>query len=439
MVNADLRVDSLLVDGILKQTLPKELLIVGPAGTGKTRGILNTIHLLCRDNPGLRVLMARQTRVSMSDSVLVTYEQEVLAEDSMQSVARGASRRGRTGYAYPSGSEIVLMGLDEPARAYSTAWDLIYINEAIEVLDEAWDTLGTRLDRPGRSLALGYLIGDTNPGDPSHWLRKRIDAKRLVHWPTSHKANPAMWQDGRWTKAGLAYIARLDRLTGTRRKRFKEGLWAAGEGQWFESFSDQHISVKAAYHPSAPVYLAVDSGVHTAAVWFQIRQGKDGPIITVFGDYYAFNVPAYDVALQILARTAQLCKGRFDVGLTDPAGNSSTPIGPTVSDEYRRAGLKLDYWPSYSGSVVSGLTLIESFVSCSPPALLVSPDCQHLINAMANYKRAKRSNQYIDRPVDPQHPYEDVMDALRGGLQHKFPEGRRPGPGLVYIPGRNVF
>jgi hypothetical protein len=244
-----------------------------------------------------------------------------------------------------------------------------------------------------------------------------------------------MWAGGAWTPAGRNYLAARDQLTGTRKKRFRHGLWAAGEGQWFAGFTDAHVSERAAYDPAFPVHLAVDSGVHTGAVWFQIRPG---PLVTVFGDDYAFNVPAFDVAARILAKSGVLCGGRLDVVTTDPAGRSPTATaGPTVVQEYRRAGLKTDPWPVCG--VPDALALVDSFVSVEPPALLVHPVCTRLLEAFANYKRAKRGGQWIDRPEDPQHPYEDVMDALRGGLQDKFPDGRKPVPRFGRTPARNLF
>jgi DNA polymerase III delta prime subunit len=422
------RVDTRLKRAIESRSLPQELVIVGPAGTGKTYAILAFLHLLAADYPNLRILICRQTRVSLSDSVLVTYEQEILPADGMQWLSAGISRRHRASYPYPSGSEIVLGGMDSPTRIASTAWDLVYVNEAIELDEDGWETIGSRLNRPGRDPRFGFLIGDTNPGDPSHWLKKRIDEGRTVGWDTAHEANPSLHNGKQWTDAGTLYMERLSRLRGTRRKRFLEGLWAAGEGQWFDTFGESHVSTEAAYHRAYPVVLAVDSGVETAAVWFQVRPGSDGPRITVFADYYSFGKPAYDVAREIVAKGISLCGGRFDLGVTDPAGGAATGIGVTVLGEFERAGLKLETWPRYPGSVLDGLKLLESFVAVEPPNMLIYPECVHTIAAFHNYKRAQRAGQWVDRPVDPQHPHEDVMDALRGGLQARFPEGRKPAP-----------
>ena len=376
----------------------------------------------------------------MTESTLVTYEDEILKADGMGRMAHNCLRRVRQSYDYPNGSTLVVRGLDKPTGVFSTAWDLIYVNESIETTEEAWDALSGRLDRPGRPGSFGYLLGDTNPGDPGHWLKKRCDEGRTARWETGHEANPGM-HDGRgWTEAGKRYLARLDRLRGTRRKRYRDGLWAAGEGQWFETFeADSHVSDLARFDPTRPVHLAVDSGVHTGAVWFQVAPGPHGDVVKVFADYYAFNTPAHVAATEIQATGKRLGVNRIDRGSTDPAYKAATAVGPTVLGEYLRAGLKLDPWPSYPGSVIDGLNLIDSFVSHDPPLLLVHPRCERLIEAFSNYKRAKRGGQWIDRPEDPQHPHEDLMDALRGGLQDKYPEGRRPESKLGRVHAGKVF
>jgi len=439
--NKSVRIDVRLADALQSGEFPKEVLIDGPAGTGKTFSVLCFLHCLLADYPGIRCLAVRQTRASLSQSVLVTYEQEVLPLDGMGILARGATRKNRQSYIYPNGSELAVGGLDRPDRILSTSWDLIYVNEAIELFEDGWDALAGRLDRPDRTLPLGFILGDTNPGDPSHWLKKRCDAGRIERWETDHKANPAMHDGVSWTEAGERYLARLDRYRGTRRKRFLEGIWAAGEGQWFDTFTDSHIDTYARYDSNYPVHLAIDSGVHTGAVWFQVRPTPNrGDMVTVFGDYYAFNLPAYSAAQAIMAKSRSLGIHRFDRGVTDPAGNSRNAIGPTVVAEYARAGLTgLGNWPSYPGSVIDGLSLIESFVAVDPPQLLIHPDCVDLRNAFANYKRKKRSGQWIDEPEDPQHPYEELMDSLRGGLQDRFPEGRKWKPDLPRVSARQVF
>lgn len=411
-------------------------MVVGAAGTGKTFGILTVLHCLAADYPSLRILMARATRSSITQSTLVTFEQEILPADSMEAVASGAQRRVRQSYQYPNGSEIALGGLDKPDKIMSSAWDIIYINEAIETTEEAWEKLATRLNRPGRPSWLGYLIGDTNPGDPGHWLKKRAENGHTTLWDTAHEANPGLYDHrrNRWTEAGENYIAALDRLTGSRKKRLRHGLWAAGEGAWFDGFDHgKHVSELAEYDPRFPVYVGLDSGNHAAAVWFQLRP----PGVCVFADMLSVGDGAYRAALQVRSISEALCGGRIESAATDPAGGAKTGIGITTFAEYERAGLRFHPWPLRTR--IDSLNLVESFVSVEPTEMLVHPRCQHLINAFANYKRAKRQSQWIDEAEDPQHPHEDLIDALKGGLCDKFPEGRRPAPKLRRVHGSSLI
>ena len=423
----DTRVDVRLRQSIEAGTLPRELLVCGPAGTGKTFGILSVIHTILADYPGVRALLVRQTRTSLTNSVLPTYEDEVLKLDGMQRIARGCGRSHRESYRYPHrggpDSELVLGGMDRPERVLSSAWDIIYANESIELSEAGWDALTGRLDRPGRPSRFGWLVADTNPGDPLHWLKQRCDEGRTALWDTTHRANPAMWAAGGWTEAGLRYLARLSTLRGTRRKRFLDGIWAAGEGLWFDAFeAEAHVLLSAVYSPELPVCLAVDSGVYTGAVAFQrVPQPRGTDLVVVFWDYLSEGLGARANAAAIVAGLAGRTGRRLKV-TTDPAGGARNPIGPTVLAEYRAAGLNADGWPT--GSVADGLALIEGLLSPGgPPLLAIHPGCKHLVTAMANYRRKKRAGQLTDEPEDPQHPHEDLVDSLRGGLRAEFPDG----------------
>lgn len=415
-------VETRLIEAMEKGELPDDLLICGPAGTGKTFSILTVLHILAADHPNLRILICRETRSSLTESVCVTYEQEILPADGMASLSHGVQRRVRQSYRYPNGSEIVLGGLDIQTRILSTSWDIIYVNEAIETREESWEMLGGRLNRPDRNPDFGYLIGDTNPGGPGHWLKERCDKGLTTLWDTTHEANPSLHDGIGWTDAGELYRARLDKLTGTRRLRLRDGVWAVGDGLWFDSFDpEKHVSEDADFDPALPVHLAVDSGVFTGGVWFQVRDvaGEDGHSrhVNVFGDYLSENLNAEANALAINRITntlAPICTRL--IGTTDPAGGARNPVGPKVIETYKANGLILRPWPV--GSVSDGLERIEALLNPigGQPRLTIHPRCKQTISAFQSYKRAKRANQWMDYPEDPQHPAEDVMDSLRGGL-----------------------
>lgn len=210
-----------------------ELILSGPAGTGKSRACLEKLHACLLRWPGSRALVVRKTRESLTETALVTYEDKVLPVDS--SIKEGAQRRVRQSYRYPNGSSVVVGGMDKATKIMSTEYDIIYVQEAIELTENDWESLTTRL-RNG-VMPFQQIIADTNPDSPSHWIRQRANAGRLKLLDSKHEDNPSLWSGGRWTEAGARYIAKLDALTGVRLPRLRHGKWVAAEGVVYGDWS----------------------------------------------------------------------------------------------------------------------------------------------------------------------------------------------------------
>ena len=217
------------------------------------------------------------------------------------------------------------------------------------------------------------------------------------------------------------------------------------DGLWFPDFDPaSSVADRAEYDRALPVTIAVDSGVTTGAVFFQIHRHvtQSGPVeeVHVFADYLAENLTAEQNARAILEKARTHCEARWDAIATDPAGGSRNPVGATVIAEFERAGLRpLHRWPR--ASVTDGLALLASFLHPAEGAsrLIIHPRCEETIRALTYYRRAKRGGQWEDNPEDPQHPFEDIMDALRGGLCFRYPEGRVMQPSLKRVLARRAF
>src|SRR5690349_1412420 len=94
----------------------KEVLIEGPAGTGKSFMALWKVHLALLKYRGARALMVRKTAVSLTATALVTYRERVLgAHPGHFGVAfYGGSRAEPAQFRYPNGSSINIGGMDKP-------------------------------------------------------------------------------------------------------------------------------------------------------------------------------------------------------------------------------------------------------------------------------------------------------------------------------------
>ncbi len=217
-----------------------ELLLAGPAGTGKSLANLLRCYHAARDYPGARILIVRKTRESLTESVLVTWERDILGPTHPVLTKRPVIRRVRQSYTFPNRSEVVIGGIDKPGKILSSEYDLIYCPEATDLTVDDWETLGGRL----RAARVPYqqIIADCNPTTPHHWLYKRFQAGALRLIPTTHKDNPRYWDAaaGDWTPLGNQYLARLGRMTGTRRDRFLIGAWVAAEGVVYAFDVDIH-------------------------------------------------------------------------------------------------------------------------------------------------------------------------------------------------------
>ena len=212
-----------------------EILISGPAGTGKSRACLQRLDGFALQYNESRHLIVRKTKTSMAESALLTYERDVMGFE--HPIVQGAQRRYRQQYRYPNGSEIIISGMDKPTKIMSTEFDSIYVQEAIELIEEDWESLTTRL-RNGR-MPFQQIISDTNPGSPTHWLKQRADIGTTELIASTHEDNPVLWdmRKAAWTERGEKYIERLNNLTGARKQRLRFGRWVQAEGVVYEDYN----------------------------------------------------------------------------------------------------------------------------------------------------------------------------------------------------------
>lgn len=215
-----------------------EVLISGPAGTGKSVGGLTKMHLAAMKYPNFRGLLVRKTAASLGASTLEVWRRDVaapsLAIGEIDFYGGSASEPAQYRY-LRNGAKVVIGGLDKPTKIMSSAYDIIVVDEATETFVADWEALLTR----GRAGNMPYsqLIGMCNPDAEHHYLYQRAMAGGLTLMESRHEDNPAYFNaDGTLTEAGRAYIGRLDKLTGVRYWRLRKGLWVAAEGLIYEEW-----------------------------------------------------------------------------------------------------------------------------------------------------------------------------------------------------------
>lgn len=254
-----------------------ELLLEGPAGTGKTFFLVWWAHQLCELFPGIRIYFVRQTRKSLNNSAMSLYED--LLGYGHPVLESGGKRSNRDEYIYPhrsrvtdpgdgkgprrfaGSSMIYLLGMDNPDRLMSTEGDVAMFFEATEGNLDGWDKLGSRMRRG--YLPWNFRVADVNPGPATHWLNVRADETlvladdlvaqlgesarempKMQRVRTTLKDNPKYWDTtlNQYTQLGVEYKIKLASLSPVNRLRLEDGEWVSSAGQVYEGYrSEKHI------------------------------------------------------------------------------------------------------------------------------------------------------------------------------------------------------
>ena len=257
-----------------------EVLMSGPAGTGKSRACLEKIHMMCLLNPGMRALIIRKTAVSLTSTTLVTYQEHVAKEALASGEVKyfGGSAKDAPCFRYGNGASITVGGMDKATRIMSSEYDVIYVAEAIELVENDWESATTRL-RNGK-VSFQQIIADTNPDAPHHWLKQRCDSGRTKIIYASHEDNPVLYdaREQAWTPVGASYIDKLDNLTGVRKERLRYGKWAAADGLVYDMFDPAVHLYKPVEEPPLTWnrYWSVDFGFTNPFVWQSWAEDPDG-------------------------------------------------------------------------------------------------------------------------------------------------------------------
>lgn len=115
-----------------------EVIISGPAETGKTISSLHRLHCDMLDNPGAQAVIVRKRQVDMAGTCLQTFQEKVLTDGSDVTIYGGTKPER---FIYKNGSTIWVGGMDKPGKVLSGERDFIYVNQAEELTLDDWETL----------------------------------------------------------------------------------------------------------------------------------------------------------------------------------------------------------------------------------------------------------------------------------------------------------
>lgn len=312
-------------------------------------------------------------------------------------------------------------GTDEAVRDSLKGYELGWfgLDEATQLKKVSYDTLRTRLRRPG--FALAGLVA-SNPAGTAHWLTKVVQGSEqdyemgvrpneLIIRARSYD-NPYIRSD---------YIEELKKQYKNDPAGYdmyvlgKDGIDVPGKPVFRKDFNDKvHIDPAVKFLPHLPLYIGLDFGFHhPAAVWvqkdvndnFNIIAEKVGEDIGVdaWGDLILdFNKTHFPRAKQV-------------VYFGDPAGAQLSDKGDPTIHQLAKKGIQVHYRPHEDVNV--GVELIRRLMTTMAngrPRIVWHPRCKILLEAFRGgyYYRQRTDGSYSDKP-DKDGFYDHPVDALR--------------------------
>jgi phage terminase large subunit len=237
-----------------------DLLYSGHLGSSKTRSLCEKADMRCWSFPNARVALGRRYRNHLGKSVITELREKVIKDGHWAWGWRPASDGGSTLH-YPNGSELWMVGFDNPQRLLSAEVDMVLVEQCEELTEEMWDAAAGRLrKKTTRELPDGMIetapfqiAGACNPDSPAHFLYRRFRPQIGSHIEYSHDDEklpngvvvPRGTPMAEVLIAGVldnmenlpaAYIARLQRYKGRYYERMVLGKWIMFEGMIYDCF-----------------------------------------------------------------------------------------------------------------------------------------------------------------------------------------------------------
>ena len=383
-----------------------EVILSGPADTGKTIACLQDLHTLCLTFPGLQAAMIRQTYKSIASSCFESFVKKVVPGGVVR--VRGGDLRPEQ-IVYPNGSVIWIGGMDNPDKVLSSERDVVYINQAEELGLKSYEYITTRANGRAGNMPGFLILGDCNPGPPTHWILKREKAGKLTRLVSTHRDNPEIYDPltGVITEGGKIRLQSLSGLTGSNLDRLYKGLWVSPEGAIYELFRTEptvdgqpaHVVTPFPIPGHWPRIVGIDpQGAFTAAVWLAFDPGSG--VLYLYREYMEpFGKSTPDHVQEII----KLSKGE---SIFYWAGGGPTENQARV--DFLNAGIPLmkpevtDVW--------AGIDRVNQLLKSN--ALYIFSNCEGILGEIGDYRRIIGADGSVTDKIHNKETYH-LLDGLR--------------------------
>lgn len=339
---------------------------IGGTRSGKTHAILQ--WLIVQSITSKREInVVRKTIPSLKRTVIKDFKDIMNSMGLYQSEYFNLSDRV---YHFPNGSRLGFINTDDPEKLRGVKSDILFIDEASEVDEEAYFQLSIRTS--------GRIILAFNPTiSPYHWLRQMEDCDRYV---TTYKDNPFLPED---------MVKAIENLKNKNEKYWKIyglGEYAPNDRAIFQFEIIDQIPV------CELVGFGMDFGYSNDPTTL-VAVHRQGDNLYLRELLYETGMVTTDIINKLKT---------FNIGNTEIWADSSEP---RLIEEIYRGGLNIKPVKKGQDSVRFGISVLQNY------NLVVERSSQNIINELYSYQWLQDKNGVtLDKP---EGGLDHTIDAIR--------------------------
>lgn len=343
----------------------------GSSRSSKTYNTLIWLIIYCLNNPNTRLSIVRATLPAIKGSVFIDFK-EIL----MNMLVYDEKKLNKTEFTYQfdNGSWVEFFSTDSEQKLRGRKRDILYVNEANELLFIEWQQLKMRTTK--------FTVIDYNPSfTDEHWICEINKEKRTYHFISTYKDNPFLEQ------VIIDEIESLQHKNESLWRIYGLGLQSAIEGLIFKN-----VELINEMPPTKKKFYGIDFGYSndpTAIVEVIITDD------TIYIDEVTYETEM--VSSEIIRDLKNKCDSKSE--------KISESADPRLIKEITNAGVPVTPVEKYSGSIEAGINKMLEYKIC------ITKRSVNVIREFKNYTYMQdKEGNWLNKPIDA---FNHAIDAIR--------------------------
>lgn len=356
----------------------------GSSRSSKTYNTVIWLIIYAVNNPGTRISVVRATLPAIKGSVFQDFKEIMV---NMGLWDEKAMNKTEFVYDFANGSRVEFFSTDSEQKLRGRKRDVLYVNEANELLFIEWQQLKMRTTR--------FSIVDYNPSfSDEHWLCELNRDPRTFHFISTYKDNPFLEQ------TVIDEIESLKEKNPTLWQVYGLGKQAIVEGLVFTSV-DECDSIPPRVDRR---WIGMDFG-YAADPTAIVEVAVEGSDMWIDEKCYRTHMLTSDI---IAALKAPDCKELKVI---------SESADPRLVQEIYRAGINIHPVNKYKGSIEGGIAKMQEF------AIHITKRSANVRKEFKNYTyQQDKEGKWLNKPIDA---FNHAIDAARYVVMEQILGGER--------------